>query len=143
MRRWVPPAPGMTPMLISGWPKRALSAATIRSQVIASSLPPPRQKPLTAAIRGFLSLRMRSHCPKRMLTHVDRARAGHLPDVGPGGEGAVVAGEHDRADLVVVVEGFQGVGQFVHQFAAERVERLGAVEADEGDVGVGFGEDVR
>ncbi len=26
-RRWVPPKPGMTPSLTSGWPKRALSAA--------------------------------------------------------------------------------------------------------------------
>src|SRR5690554_4674615 len=27
VRRWVPPIPGSTPRLISGWPKRALSAA--------------------------------------------------------------------------------------------------------------------
>jgi hypothetical protein len=27
VRRWVPPMPGMTPSVISGCPKRALSAA--------------------------------------------------------------------------------------------------------------------
>ena len=39
--RCVPPAPGMTPRLISGWPKRALSAAITMSHIIATSLPPP------------------------------------------------------------------------------------------------------
>ncbi len=52
-RRWVPPAPGITPTLISGWANCADSPATIRSQCIASSQPPPRAKPLTAAITGF------------------------------------------------------------------------------------------
>ena len=55
--RWVPPAPGMTPMLISGWPKMALSEATIISQLMANSLPPPKQKPLTAAMSGLLMVR--------------------------------------------------------------------------------------
>ncbi len=39
--RWVPPAPGMTPRLISGWPNLALSAAMMKSHIIASSQPPP------------------------------------------------------------------------------------------------------
>src|SRR5690606_14517232 len=41
-RRCVPPAPGMTPSLISGWPKRAESAAMMMSHIMASSQPPPR-----------------------------------------------------------------------------------------------------
>ena len=41
--RCVPPAPGMMPSDVSGWPNRAVSDATIRSQDIASSQPPPRQ----------------------------------------------------------------------------------------------------
>lgn len=53
-RRWVPPAPGMMPRLISGWPKRASTPATMMSACIASSQPPPRAKPLTAATRGLL-----------------------------------------------------------------------------------------
>ena len=51
--RWVPPPPGISPRLISGWPKRAFSEATRKSQDMASSQPPPRQKPLIIAITGF------------------------------------------------------------------------------------------
>ena len=54
----MPPAPGMMPSLISGWPKRALSAAMMKSHIIASSQPPPSAKPLTAAITGLRTLRM-------------------------------------------------------------------------------------
>ena len=39
--RWVPPAPGMTPSRISGWPSLALSASTRKSARSASSHPPP------------------------------------------------------------------------------------------------------
>ena len=48
--RWVAPAPGMMPMAGSGWPKTACSAAMRRSAARQSSQPPPRAKPLTAAI---------------------------------------------------------------------------------------------
>ena len=51
--RCVPPAPGMMPRLISGWPNFALSAAMMMSHIIASSQPPPRAKPATAAITGL------------------------------------------------------------------------------------------
>ena len=40
--RWVPPAPGETPRVISGWPNLAFSAAMMKSHIIASSQPPPR-----------------------------------------------------------------------------------------------------
>src|SRR6266508_4095051 len=40
--RCVPPAPGMMPSLISGWPNLAVSAAIRMSHIIASSQPPPR-----------------------------------------------------------------------------------------------------
>src|SRR3954470_2259665 len=49
-RRCVPPKPGMMPSLISGWPKIADWAAMRTSQAIASSQPPPKARPLTAAI---------------------------------------------------------------------------------------------
>ena len=52
-RRWVPPAPGTTPRLISGWPNLAVSAAMMKSHIMASSQPPPRAKPATAAITGL------------------------------------------------------------------------------------------
>jgi hypothetical protein len=49
-RRWVPPKPGMMPSLISGWPNSADCAASRTSQAMASSQPPPKAMPLTAAI---------------------------------------------------------------------------------------------
>ena len=49
-RRCVPPKPGMIPSLISGWPNSAERAAMRTSQAIASSQPPPKARPLTAAI---------------------------------------------------------------------------------------------
>ena len=51
--RWVPPAAGSTDRLVSGSPKRAVSAAIRMSQDMASSQPPPRANPLTAAMVGF------------------------------------------------------------------------------------------
>ena len=53
VRRCVPPMPGMTPSLISGWPNLALSAAMMKSHIMASSQPPPSAKPATAAIIGL------------------------------------------------------------------------------------------
>ena len=66
--RCVPPAPGRTPRLISGWPNFAVSDATIRSQSIASSQPPPRQKPDTAATIGVRTARISSHRSSRRLS---------------------------------------------------------------------------
>jgi len=59
-RRWVPPAPGMMPSLISGWPNLALSAAMMKSHIIASSQPPPSANPATAAMTGLRTRRMAS-----------------------------------------------------------------------------------
>ena len=59
--RCVPPAPGMMPSPVSGCPNRAVSDATIRSHVIASSQPPPRHQPETAATSGVESFRIASH----------------------------------------------------------------------------------
>ena len=51
--RCVPPAPGMMPSRISGWPILALSEMTRKSAHIDSSQPPPSAKPVTAAMTGF------------------------------------------------------------------------------------------
>lgn len=37
----MPPPPGMTPMLTSGWPKTAVGDARMMSHISASSQPPP------------------------------------------------------------------------------------------------------
>src|SRR4026208_809880 len=50
VRRWLPPMPGITPSLISGWPNFAVSAARIKSHIMASSQPPPNAKPATAGV---------------------------------------------------------------------------------------------
>ena len=52
-KRYIPPAPGNTPIFISGTPNRALSDATIKSQASANSHPPPKASPFTAAITGL------------------------------------------------------------------------------------------
>jgi hypothetical protein len=48
--RCVPPKPGMIPRLISGWPNVADSAASLKSQAMDSSHPPPNAMLLTAAM---------------------------------------------------------------------------------------------
>ena len=58
--RCVPPAPGMTPSLISGWPNLAVSAARMMSHIMASSQPPPSAKPATAAMVGLRQRATRS-----------------------------------------------------------------------------------
>ena len=52
--RWVPPNPGVMPRPTSGWPNLAFSLARRMSQAMDSSQPPPRAKPLTAAMTGLL-----------------------------------------------------------------------------------------
>src|SRR6266540_1595222 len=69
--RWVPPAPGIRPTLISGWPKRAVSDATMMSHCIASSQPPPSANPLTAAMSGFEIALIRSHSATRLLVSIE------------------------------------------------------------------------
>ena len=58
-RRWVPEKPGVMPRPTSGWPNLAFSEARMMSQLMASSQPPPRAKPLTAAMVGISSFSMR------------------------------------------------------------------------------------
>ena len=57
-------------------------------------------------------------------------------DVGAGREDLVGAGDHDRADLVVVVEPLERRAQLVHHLRREGVARLGPVELHQRDVAV-------
>ena len=66
----------------------------------------------------------------------------HLLDVGAGGEGLVAAGEDHAADAAIGLEGVERLAQLAHQLGAERVQRLGPVEADDADAALGFGLDV-
>src|SRR5438093_133440 len=51
-RSCVPPIPGKIPSVVSGTPNTAVSLATMKSERTASSQPPARAKPSTAAITG-------------------------------------------------------------------------------------------
>ena len=94
-RRWVPPPPGMTPSSTSGWPKRAFSGAMRRSHARASSQPPHRAKPDTAAMthRGMAPATRRAHEGAAHLPGL--VGATELASVGAGLEQAVAAG-HDH-----------------------------------------------
>ena len=94
---------------------------------MASSQPPPSAQPLTAAITGFVTFRMRSHWPMRFVMSMSIGVAlGHLADVRARREGPLVAGHHDRAHVVVAVELLERGAQRVHDRAVERVELLRA-----------------
>src|SRR5262249_51081567 len=66
--RWVPPAPGMMPSRISGWPSWAPSPATRKSAHSASSRPPPSAYPVTAATTGLpiLATAVNVACSRRL-----------------------------------------------------------------------------
>mmetsp|Transcript_18997 Transcript_18997/g.58481 ORF Transcript_18997/g.58481 Transcript_18997/m.58481 type:complete len:261 (-) Transcript_18997:124-906(-) len=53
--RCVPPAPGIVPSRISGWPNLAAAPQIMMSHIMASSQPPPSANPFTAAIVGVRS----------------------------------------------------------------------------------------
>ena len=59
--RCVPPYPGITPNVTSGNPSLELSEAILIWHDIANSKPPPKAKPLTAAIHGILRLSIKSN----------------------------------------------------------------------------------
>ena len=133
--RCVPPAPGMTPIRISGWPNWASSPATMRSHVMASSQPPPRAKPRTAAIERQAD-RADAVPGREVALGVQPlgGLVGELHDVGTGRERSVAgAGQDDDPDAIVEVERLELVGQLGQEREAERVARLGPVDRDERD----------
>ena len=65
--------------------------------------------------------------------HINGGLIGHLLNVGPGCEGALVAGDDDGANAVVFVEAHQGVAQFAHELRVKRVQFFRAVEFNEGN----------
>jgi hypothetical protein len=58
----------------------------------------------------------------------------HLLDVRTGGEGLFGPGEDDAADLLVRVRLGQRLAELAQKLGVERVERVGAVQPDDGDV---------
>src|SRR5690349_17162200 len=64
------------------------------------------------------------------------------PDVGAilvtGGERLFAAGDQDRADIRVRVEGLQGLAELLHQLGVQRVELLRPVQRDQPDAALLF-----
>ena len=106
--------PGVTPSLISGWPNFALSAAMMKSAIIATSQPPPSA---IAGDRGDPRLAGRGDLlpagEEVRRIHVGEALALHFLDVGAGGEGLFRSGQDQAALAVVGVIGGEGVDQLL------------------------------
>lgn len=123
----------------------AVSEAMTMSQCITNSLPPPKAKPETAAMIGFLVFFYLIPGAKLVnLQHIDGVFAGHLFDVGTSSKGSFVASKHNNTYFFVGIEHFEGIAQLGHEFQVQGVELLGAVEPNEGDVFfvAGFNDDV-
>ena len=141
--RCVPPMPGMTPSLISGWPNLALSAAMMMSHIMASSQPPPSAKPATAATTGLRARAASSQSPAKLpikaslkvlsaisLMSAPAAKAFSLP--------------------VMIMQPMSGsasnlriaCAQLRLEREVERVERLRPVEPDDADAAFGFDQDI-
>jgi hypothetical protein len=103
--------------LISGWPNFALSAHRMKSHIIASSQPPPERE---ARDRGDHRLAAAGDAlplgrDEVGLVDVHVCLGLHVLDVGAGRERLLAAGDHDRADVLVRLEGVDRRGEFAHQ----------------------------
>ena len=109
---------------------------------MASSQPPPSAKPATAAITGLRAcgdaMPVRGEIAEES---VGEGLVRHLLDVGAGRKCFFRAGDDHAADVAVGLETVDGVSEFAHQRAVERVERLRAVEPDEPDPAAGLDDD--
>ena len=138
--RCVPPMPGMTPSLISGWPNFALSAAMMMShmhrELAAAAEREARDR------RDHRLAHARDAIPVAGEVAHEGVHVGlacHLLDVGAGRERLLGAGDDHAADVVVGLERVDRGGQLlVDQRGVERVERLRPVEADDADLALGF-----
>ena len=73
---------------------------------------------------------------------LDEGLVGHLLDVGAGGEGLLVAGDQQAADVLVGLVGVDGLGELGLERDVERVELLRTVEPDDADAAFGLDDDV-
>ena len=133
VRRWVPPAPGMTPIRTSGCPNCASSPATMTSHDMASSQPPPSAKPPNGRDPWCpdggdpvprLEIATRCQALGRL--------AHQLADVGTGRECPFpCAGDDDAAAGRVGVERLKRAGQLRHKRRVQRIELPRPIEGDE------------
>ncbi len=135
--RCVPPMPGMTPRPTSGMPTLAPRAARMKSQASASSNPPPSAKPFTAAITGIrdASKRSPSRCAWATRTSAAAGSASDIALMSAPAANALSPAPVRMAQrmLAVALERRERLGQRVQRLAVERVARLRAVDADDGE----------
>ena len=127
--RCVPPAPGLMPSPVSGWPNFAVSDATTRSQATAAEAEPRDGRDER---RPELANRVPALDPP-LVVEVDRRRLGELPDVRAGGKCAFRPRKDDAANAVLAVELLEPLDELRHEVVGERVELLRPVELDDGD----------
>ena len=109
----------------------AVSEATIRSQLIASSQPPPRQKPETAATSGVRTARIASQRSTRFAAYMSMADAvASSPMSAPAANARSEPREDDAADSSSASSSRSAVDELAHQRLVERVQPLGPVERD-------------
>ena len=130
------PQPASTdPTFGPTWPNFAVSAAMVRSQSVANTLPPPMAKPFTRAITGFGTSRMidwnssigrptmprPSYCPSCALWS---------PPVQNALSPAPVSTIEEMR--LVVARDLKGLDQLLHRLRAEGVVELRPVDDDPG-----------
>ena len=123
------------PRPTSGWPKTALSEQMRISQLMASSLPPPSAKPLTAAMTGMGNC---SIIRKMSLPSLPKASPSALvivliePMSAPATKLLSPSPVSTMQRMVSWVHGLKGGLQVGSQdFGVQRVQRLGAVDGDD------------
>src|SRR5258707_746360 len=128
------------PRVTSGKPKRASSAATITSQVSASSKPPPSAQPSTAATSGFLIAAQVSP------PHPGPGSTGSSParerlQVHAGAEGAAGAGDDADGQSGILVQRVQSGGELLGYLMVDGVHLRGAVDRHRQDAVLTLSED--
>ena len=99
---------------------------------MASSQPPPSAQPLTAAMTGFVTFRMRSHWPIRFVSSISIGVALAIsPMSAPAANARSLPVTTIARTVVVAVQLLERDAQRVHDRAVERVQLLRAVEAHE------------
>ena len=114
--------------------KRAVSDATIRSQASAMLQPMPTVGPRTAAITGFsMACSVRRKCVAAALHPFSlgaQSASLHAADIGAGAERAALAGDDDRAHVLIETKLLRVVAQLGAHLMGQRVQLLRPVEHD-------------
>ena len=110
-----------------------LSVETIRSHIITMTIPPPTHQPVVAAMIGLSDV--------NPTVGMRAPQFRQVGDVGAGGEGAFAGGAEDRDALVGGIEGLERLLHLDRDGAADRVQLLRPVDADDRDRAVLFGRD--